>query len=119
MRLQISSGSIPFRPRPGRIPVGIGAASLVNMQVSARLMTAPLPTNMTSWMMSRSGGLKKVTPSTESTRAPRASDASTTEVLDFYALSNYGEARDDNFFVVAETVRNAERPGRCNWKERG
>ena len=54
---------------------------------------------------------KKVTPSTESTRAPRASDASTTEVLDFYALSNYGEARDDNFRVVAETVRNADSPG--------
>ena len=45
---------MPVRPRPGRILVGIGAASLVNMQVSARLMTAPLPTNMTSWMMSRS-----------------------------------------------------------------
>ena len=60
-----------------------------------------------------------MTGSTESTRAPRASDASTTEVLDFYALSKYGGASDDNFYVVAETVRNAERPGRCTWKARG
>lgn len=60
----------------------------------------------------------KVIATVPATPSSTSHSSTEVEVLDCYALSQYGKARGDNFFVVAETVGNAERTGRCTWKER-